>query len=145
MTFWSECCIIIKRFTKDAVLAQLVEHILGKDEVAGSTPVNSSQGRILWDAPFSFSPQISRAKGLTIPRFCDIILSLSGCGAVGSALPWGGRGRPFKSGHSDQRAVPASVTVPMQLRVGAVIFYPHMSPIAAKQPEGGDKPHSGYI
>lgn len=27
---------------------------------------------------------------------------LSGCGAVGSALPWGGRGRPFKSGHSDQ-------------------------------------------
>lgn len=25
-----------------------------------------------------------------------------GCGAVGSALPWGGRGRRFKSGHSDQ-------------------------------------------
>lgn len=28
--------------------------------------------------------------------------TLSGCGAVGSVLPWGGRGRPFKSGHSDQ-------------------------------------------
>lgn len=28
--------------------------------------------------------------------------SISGCGAVGSALPWGGRGRLFKSGHSDQ-------------------------------------------
>ena len=27
---------------------------------------------------------------------------MSGCGAVGSVLPWGGRGRPFKSGHSDQ-------------------------------------------
>ena len=26
---------------------------------------------------------------------------LSGCGAVGSALPWGGRGRGFKSRHSD--------------------------------------------
>ena len=26
---------------------------------------------------------------------------LSGCGAVGSALPWGGRGRKFKSCHSD--------------------------------------------
>ena len=32
----------------------------------------------------------------TLPR-------LSGCGAVGSVLPWGGRGRRFKSGHSDQR------------------------------------------
>ena len=27
---------------------------------------------------------------------------VSGCGAVGSALPWGGRGRWFKSSHSDQ-------------------------------------------
>ena len=44
---------------------------------------------------------------------CDIILftdentkypinQRSGCGAVGSALPWGGRGRGFKSRHSDQ-------------------------------------------
>ena len=32
---------------------------------------------------------------------------ISGCGAVGSALPWGGRGRWFKSSHSDQQAVPA--------------------------------------
>ena len=28
--------------------------------------------------------------------------SLSGCGAVGSALDWGSRGREFKSRHSDQ-------------------------------------------
>lgn len=26
---------------------------------------------------------------------------MTGCGAVGSALPWGGRGRGFKSRHSD--------------------------------------------
>ena len=40
---------------------------------------------------------------LTSRCFCDIILSVvSGCGAVGSALPWGGRGRWFKSSHSDQ-------------------------------------------
>ena len=31
------------------------------------------------------------------------ILEMSGCGAVGSVLPWGGRGRLFKSGHSDQK------------------------------------------
>ena len=35
------------------------------------------------------------------------IIYTSGCGAVGSALPWGGRGRTFKSCHSDQQAVPA--------------------------------------
>ena len=29
----------------------------------------------------------------------------SGCGAVGSALDWGSRGREFKSRHSDQKAV----------------------------------------
>ena len=28
---------------------------------------------------------------------------MAGCGAVGSALPWGGRGRGFKSRHSDQK------------------------------------------
>ena len=32
-----------------------------------------------------------------------IIKYRSGCGAVGSALPWGGRGRWFKSSHSDQK------------------------------------------
>ena len=31
-----------------------------------------------------------------------LYLSLSGCGAVGSALDWGSRGRKFKSSHSDQ-------------------------------------------
>ena len=51
---------------------------------------------------------------LTRRIFCDTILSvprgtvvsapcrMSGCGAVGSALPWGGRGRWFKSSHSDE-------------------------------------------
>ena len=32
------------------------------------------------------------------------MLNESGCGAVGSALPWGGRGRWFKSSHSDQKS-----------------------------------------
>ena len=35
--------------------------------------------------------------------------SISGCGAVGSALPWGGRGRWFKSSHSDQEKARESV------------------------------------
>ena len=41
---------------------------------------------------------------LTIIDLCAIISKSlkSGCGAVGSALPWGGRGRTFKSCHSDQ-------------------------------------------
>ena len=33
-----------------------------------------------------------------------LYLSLSGCGAVGSALDWGSRGRKFKSSHSDHKA-----------------------------------------
>jgi hypothetical protein len=33
---------------------------------------------------------------------CGIIDELSGCGAAGSALDWGSRGREFKSRHSDQ-------------------------------------------
>lgn len=40
---------------------------------------------------------------LTSYRLCAIIANASGCGAVGSALPWGGRGRWFKSSHSDQK------------------------------------------
>ena len=38
---------------------------------------------------------------------CDIIFESqrSGCGAAGSALPWGGRGRKFKSCHSDQEEI----------------------------------------
>ncbi len=31
-----------------------------------------------------------------------LFYSLTGCGAVGSALDWGSRGREFKSRHSDQ-------------------------------------------
>ena len=45
-------------------------------------------------------------KPLTFPPLRAIISKsskdVSGCGAVGSALPWGGRGRKFKSCHSDQ-------------------------------------------
>ena len=33
---------------------------------------------------------------------------ISGCGAVGSALPWGGRGRWFKSSHSEKTEAPQS-------------------------------------
>ena len=33
----------------------------------------------------------------------NICRQVTGCGAVGSALPWGGRGRKFKSCHSDQK------------------------------------------
>ena len=49
---------------------------------------------------------------LTFPKSCAIIYKSqrSGCGAAGSALPWGGRalpwggrGRKFKSCHSDQK------------------------------------------
>ena len=37
-------------------------------------------------------------------KLCDKARNkASGCGADGSALPWGGRGRWFKSSHSDQR------------------------------------------
>ncbi len=32
---------------------------------------------------------------------CAIITLASGCGAAGSALDWGSRGRRFKSCHSD--------------------------------------------
>ena len=41
---------------------------------------------------------------LTLSKRCAIIYKSqrSGCGAAGSALPWGGRGRKFKSCHSDQ-------------------------------------------
>ena len=31
------------------------------------------------------------------------VANKSGCSADGSALPWGGRGRGFKSRHSDQK------------------------------------------
>ena len=44
--------------------------------------------------------------------------SISGCGAVGSALPWGGRGRWFKSSHSDQSGAPIR-----ELRIGAFLMF----------------------
>ena len=40
---------------------------------------------------------------LDISNLFDIIFIASGCGAVGSALDWGSRGRKFKSCHSDQK------------------------------------------
>ena len=47
----------------------------------------------------------------------DMILyhSLSGCGAVGSALDWGSRGREFKSRHSDQ--IRTKVMIPLVLQL----------------------------
>ena len=51
--------------------------------------------------PFDVKADIL-SKLLKLSVFSVIILFESGCGAVGSVLPWGGRGRPFKSGHSDQ-------------------------------------------
>ena len=52
--------------------------------------------------------QLFLEKPLTFAFFRAIIAEsstddASGCGAVGSALPWGGRGRTFKSCHSDQK------------------------------------------
>ena len=47
---------------------------------------------------------ISAAFFIDILKKCDIIVKvpqLSGCGAAGSALDWGSRGRKFKSCHSD--------------------------------------------
>ena len=49
-------------------------------------------------------------KGLTfqfesciITHVADATTTESGCGAAGSALDWGSRGREFKSRHSDQK------------------------------------------
>ena len=71
-------------------------------------------------------------KRLTNIKKRDIIYNVdcgerktSGCGAVGSALPWGGRGRPFKSGHSDQSAEPTAVIAPMLLAWELLAFLPH--------------------
>ena len=41
-------------------------------------------------------------QALGVPHLNASSLHRSGCGADGSALPWGGRGRWFKSSHSDQ-------------------------------------------
>ena len=57
-------------------------------------------------------------KRLTTSPICGIVykvidtvpLLMSGCGAVGSALPWGGRGRGFKSRHSDHLYVTKKIT-----------------------------------
>ena len=52
---------------------------------------------------------------------------VSGCGAVGSALPWGGRGRKFKSCHSDQNkwtALRCCSTFSFLLRSPTNLVYP---------------------
>ena len=50
-----------------------------------------------------FSPAGRADVPRKVPRTIKLHNQLvSGCGAVGSALPWGGRGRKFKSCHSDQ-------------------------------------------
>ena len=40
-----------------------------------------------------------------ILRLAEAGTNKSGCGAVGSALPWGGRGRRFKSCHSEKTEI----------------------------------------
>ena len=57
------------------------------------------------------SPKIKKALDFCKRKCYNILgyrsrhrkIVISGCGAVGSALPWGGRGRKFKSCHSDQK------------------------------------------
>ena len=44
---------------------------------------------------------------------------VSGCGAVGSALDWGSRGREFKSRHSDQSEYPSGCSDFFPLKGGA--------------------------
>ena len=54
----------------------------------------------------------------------------SGCGAVGSALPWGGRGRRFKSCHSDQNteyATACSVFLFWTNRIKPVVILSHQA------------------
>ena len=48
--------------------------------------------------------QISESCATIFEQFADAFgkCSISGCGAAGSALDWGSRGREFKSRHSDQ-------------------------------------------
>ena len=46
---------------------------------------------------------------------------MAGCGAVGSALPWGGRGRGFKSRHSDHNRISIDTMQKMH-SLGGCIF-----------------------
>ncbi len=69
---------------KNADLAHLVERHLAKVEVASSSLVIRS----------------NKTDKVACPFFIDF---LSGCGAAGSVLDWGSRGRRFKSCHSDQK------------------------------------------
>ena len=49
--------------------------------------------------------QLFSKKDLLFLNSCDIILNVVNLGVaqLGRALPWGGRGRGFKSRHSDQQ------------------------------------------
>ena len=49
-----------------------------------------------------FKKSIDKQKSVCYNIKVDPMGWRSGCGAAGSALPWGGRGRKFKSCHSDQ-------------------------------------------
>ena len=42
-------CLFLARIERDAPVAQLVEHVLGKDEVSGSIPLVGS--RFDWEYP----------------------------------------------------------------------------------------------
>ena len=51
-----------------------------------------------------FKKSIDKQKSVCYNIKVDPMGWRSGCGAAGSALPWGGRGRKFKSCHSDQKS-----------------------------------------
>ena len=58
---------------------------------------------------------------LTYKFNCAIISCVSGYSADGSALPWGGRGRGFKSRYSDQ--ISTAFTIPFRIIIAVLIFY----------------------
>ena len=66
--------------------------------------------------------QIFLKKGLHFPfEYCIINNVVTGCGAVGSALDWGSRGREFKSRHSDQ--ISTIVLIRRYLKLSCFFFW----------------------
>ena len=106
--------------------SQSLHHMLSKSQLSGCGAVGSLQVKTIDNRFCDAKSPKQRAKGAVVLRrmatmrrrvqpdgargeFSSQSLhhmlsksQLSGCGAVGSALPWGGRGRKFKSCHSDQ-------------------------------------------
>ena len=66
--------------------------------------VGPSQRNDLWNNAHMTNKSAAGKKFLQSPPRCAIITRLiTGCGADGSALEWGSRGRWFKSSHSDHK------------------------------------------